>query len=47
MKDQLGRVDANLGAHVASHSVMLYAPGPGQPPMFGSSDGTHGSQAAA
>lgn len=27
MKDQLSRVDANLGAHIASHSVVLVAPG--------------------
>lgn len=29
MKDQLSRVDANLGAHIASHSVVLVAPGNG------------------
>ncbi len=36
MKDQLGRVDTNLAAHVASHAVMLVAPGT---PLPG--DGTH------
>ncbi len=42
MKDQLTRVDANLSAHVATHSagvpVVLTAP-----PPFGAMDGTHGT----